>query len=254
MAGVAERLGLYLTVVDLDVDGASLSAGAWGAAVIGGGARVEPGRRRMTAAHELGHHVLGDEYSSDVGVAASRDERETVVQAFAAELLLPASVVQARLASCDDAAQHAVLVALAGEYRVSWSVAVTTAEQAGSGAVVWAPLAADVARRNLDLGSALRRVQQWRRRARTLESYFRLCTRRISRFSLGRWRQLEPHGACEAFRAARPVLGARLSCPIINSDDARAPRMGEEWATQRRAGRSGHSPSRPFVTTCTAPI
>ena len=135
MAGVAERLGLYLTVVDLDVDGASLSAGAWGAAVIGGGARVEPGRRRMTAAHELGHHVLGDEYSSDVGVAASRDERESLVQAFAAEFLLPASVVHARMASAEDAAQHAVLVALAAEYRVSWSVAVATAEQAGPGAI-----------------------------------------------------------------------------------------------------------------------
>jgi hypothetical protein len=52
MVAVAERFALYLTVVDLAVDGASLSAGAWGVAVVGFGA--EPGRRRMTAAHELG--------------------------------------------------------------------------------------------------------------------------------------------------------------------------------------------------------
>jgi transcriptional regulator with XRE-family HTH domain len=129
MVAVAERFALYLTVVDLAVDGASLSDGAWGAAVVGSGA--EPARRRMTAAHELGHHVLGDEYSSDVGVAATRDDREAIVHAFAAEVLLPQEVVARRVSSAgDDDERHAALVGVAADYRVSWSVAVAVAEQA----------------------------------------------------------------------------------------------------------------------------
>jgi transcriptional regulator with XRE-family HTH domain len=89
MAEVAERFGLFLTVVDQDTDGASLLLDAdLGVGVIGG--RAEPGRRRSTAAHELRHYLQRDEYTSDLGVAASRDEREQLIDAFAAELLLPA--------------------------------------------------------------------------------------------------------------------------------------------------------------------
>lgn len=128
LTSVAEGLGLYLTVVAESADGASLSGGdSWGAAVIG--AVAEPGRRRMTAAHELGHHVLGDEYSSDVGVAASRDERETIVQAFASEFLVPQDVVTARLAAVGDDGQYAALLQIAAHYRASWSMVVTTASK-----------------------------------------------------------------------------------------------------------------------------
>lgn len=129
LVGVAERLGLYMAVVEESADGASMGGGdSWGVAVIGGVA--EPGSRRMTAAHELAHHVLGDEYSSDVGVAASRDERESVVQAFAAELLVPQDVVAARLRDIEAGAEHASLLSIAAEYRVSWSLVVTAAAAA----------------------------------------------------------------------------------------------------------------------------
>lgn len=127
LADTAEGLGLYLVAVPLSVDGASLSEGSWGAAVVG--ALSEPGRRRMTAAHELGHHVLGDEYSSDVGIAASRQDRESVVDAFAAEFLLPQDAVTGRLRSSGDVA--AVLTAIAAEYRASWTVVVRTALRSG---------------------------------------------------------------------------------------------------------------------------
>jgi len=128
LTGVAESLGLYLTVVAEFADGASLGGGdGWGAAVIG--AVAEPGRRRMTAAHELGHHVLGDEYSSDVGVAASRDEREAVVQAFATEFLVPQDAVTARLAAVDEVDQYAALLQVAAHYRASWSMVVSTASR-----------------------------------------------------------------------------------------------------------------------------
>jgi hypothetical protein len=51
--------GRYLLVVDRDGDGASAQVDdvpGIGAAVVGG--RADPGRRRFTAAHELGHHIL----------------------------------------------------------------------------------------------------------------------------------------------------------------------------------------------------
>jgi len=118
---VAERLGLFLTVVPEGADGASMRVrDGCGAAVIG--VNAEPGRRRMTAVHELAHHVLGDEYSSDVGVHASRDERESVVQAFAAEMLLPRAAVLAALDTSGAGAERSALIALAARYRVSWSV------------------------------------------------------------------------------------------------------------------------------------
>ncbi|HMA47316.1 MAG TPA: helix-turn-helix domain-containing protein [Frankiaceae bacterium] len=124
---VCEAFELYVRVTGRDADGASLLADRFGVAVVGG--RGEPGRRRFTAAHELGHHLLGDEYHTDVGVAASRDEREHVVDAFAAELLLPEDVVISRWADAEDARE--ALVALAGVYRVSWSVVLDTAHRLG---------------------------------------------------------------------------------------------------------------------------
>ena len=60
------------------------------------GGQAEPGRRRWTAAHELGHHLLRDAYHSDVGVSATASERERVIDAFAGEFLLPeADIVHA---------------------------------------------------------------------------------------------------------------------------------------------------------------
>jgi Zn-dependent peptidase ImmA (M78 family) len=127
LAEVCEGLGLYLRVVDRDADGASLLADGFGVCVIGG--RAAPGRRRFTAAHELGHHALGDAYSTDVGVAASRDEREQLIDGFAAEFLLPESVLRTHWVERDEPRRK--LVAIAGLYRVSWSVAVGTAHRLG---------------------------------------------------------------------------------------------------------------------------
>jgi transcriptional regulator with XRE-family HTH domain/Zn-dependent peptidase ImmA (M78 family) len=129
LADVCERFGLYLLVVDRDADGASMlldELDGVGAAVIGG--QAEPGRRRSTAAHELGHHLFGDAYSSDVGVSA--DDRERVIDAFAREFLFPAAAL--RLAWPTDADQHwPILVRLAGTYRVSWTVVVQRSRDLG---------------------------------------------------------------------------------------------------------------------------
>jgi transcriptional regulator with XRE-family HTH domain len=126
LADVCAHWGLYVLVVDRDADGASMQIDdvpGIGAAVVSG--RPDPGRRRFTAAHELGHHLLRDPYSSDVGVSASRDQRENLINAFAQELLLPEADLRDALAGAAD--RWEALVRLAAEYRVSWSAAVRAA-------------------------------------------------------------------------------------------------------------------------------
>jgi transcriptional regulator with XRE-family HTH domain len=121
MAHVCESLGLLVLVTDIPGDGASVTGGGFGVAVVD--RRGEPGRRRATAAHELGHHLLGDPYSSDLGVHASRGEREALVDSFAAEFLAPAEALSGRWSPVDaEPAQRATAVRLAVEYRVSWSL------------------------------------------------------------------------------------------------------------------------------------
>jgi len=129
LAQLCERCGQYVLVTELPGDGASVVDGDVAVAVVS--LRGDPGRRRATAAHELGHLVLGDEYSTDLGVSASRDTREAVIDAFAAELLLPAEVI--RRAKREAASSRSVLVRLAAEYRTSWSL---TLRQARAGEAI----------------------------------------------------------------------------------------------------------------------
>ncbi|WP_246001759.1 ImmA/IrrE family metallo-endopeptidase [Allorhizocola rhizosphaerae] len=124
LMATCEQAGLFLAVLDLPGDGASVIDGDVAAAVVG--RFGDPGRRRATAAHELGHIVLGDEYSSDLGVSASRADRESVIDAFAAELLLPTDVISAR----GSGLTRDALVRLTALYRTSWSLAVRQAVQA----------------------------------------------------------------------------------------------------------------------------
>lgn len=128
MAAVCESFGLYAVPLNRDAEGASMSAGYYGVAVIG--AKREPGRRRWTAAHELGHHLLGDAYHSDVGVAASEREREAVIDAFAGEFLLPGSAVEAAW-STGQGDDRLRLTQLAGSYRLSWGATVQAAARVG---------------------------------------------------------------------------------------------------------------------------
>ncbi|MEU6715874.1 XRE family transcriptional regulator [Nonomuraea sp. NPDC046802] len=126
MADLCERCGQYVLVIDLPGDGASAVDDDIAAAVVS--LNGDPGRRRSTAAHELGHLILGDEYSTDVGVSASRVEREDIVDAFAAELLLPVEAVHR--ASSRETSNRSMLVRLAAEYRTSWSLTLRQARTA----------------------------------------------------------------------------------------------------------------------------
>src|SRR5262249_54474767 len=97
-----------------------------------GGQPAEPGRRRWTAAHELGHHLLQDTYHSDIGVAAAESERERVIDAFAGEFLLPQQELRRawqRFQDAEDPRQP--LMWLSATYRVSWSAAVAAAVRTG---------------------------------------------------------------------------------------------------------------------------
>jgi transcriptional regulator with XRE-family HTH domain/Zn-dependent peptidase ImmA (M78 family) len=117
---LCEHAGQFVLVSDLPGDGASMLVDdELAVAVVSRSGN--PGRRRATAAHELGHMVLGDPYSNDIGVHASLRDREAVVDAFAAELLLPSEVV-AKVNSRQD------LVELAARYRTSWSLATRQAQ------------------------------------------------------------------------------------------------------------------------------
>ncbi|MHA6618928.1 helix-turn-helix domain-containing protein [Pseudonocardia sp. DLS-67] len=126
LVDAAEKFGLYILVVDRDASGASLQLDrGFGVAVVGG--RAQPGRRRWTAAHEIGHHLIGDAYHSDVGVSASEDEKEAVIDAFVAEFLLPRDEVRTAWESDPLADPYPKLVKLAAAYRISWSATVAAA-------------------------------------------------------------------------------------------------------------------------------
>lgn len=130
VAAVCEQAGQFTAVVSLPSDGASLVDDDVAVAVVA--EEQAPGRRRSTAAHELGHMVLGDEYSNDLGVHASREDRERVIEAFAAELLLPNSALREVLVASEGESRRHALVTLAARYRVSWSLAVSQLRQHGS--------------------------------------------------------------------------------------------------------------------------
>lgn len=124
----AEEVGLLYAVIELDGEkndeGASLNEGDFAVAILN--RQSDVGRRRATAAHELGHVLLGDEYSTDIGVHASKQEREAVVDAFASEFLLPTAVLELHSAGL----QRPDLVELAARYKVSWSLAIRQAVHA----------------------------------------------------------------------------------------------------------------------------
>ncbi|SCL19220.1 Zn-dependent peptidase ImmA, M78 family [Micromonospora pallida] len=125
---VCESAGQFVLATDLAGEGASVLDGDVAVAVV---SRVpDPGRRRATVAHELGHMIIGDEYSSDLGLHASRSEREAVIDAFAAELLLPVATLAAGSGS-SESLSRARLVEFAARYRASWSLALRQAGLAG---------------------------------------------------------------------------------------------------------------------------
>jgi Zn-dependent peptidase ImmA (M78 family) len=125
---LCERAGQYVLVTEVPGEGASMVDNDVAVAVVS--IQGDPGRRRATAAHELGHLVTGDEYSSDLGVHASRADREALLDVFAADLLLPSSVF---ISACNNGADISrdQVIEIAARYRTSWSLALRQAVHAG---------------------------------------------------------------------------------------------------------------------------
>lgn len=125
LAAAAERLGLLVHSVALEQhlpDGAYVALEGAAATVVNGSQTA--GRRRFTLAHELGHHVMADEYSTDWSVGEAKEEREKRINAFAIHLLMPRrSVVDSWDAHGGDGEPGDAMIRLAVEYRVSWTAA-----------------------------------------------------------------------------------------------------------------------------------
>ncbi len=125
MVAQLEQFGLYAFTLKLEprVDGLYLALDRGGVALVNGG--QDSGRRRFTLAHEFGHHMLADEYSTDFDLTAGLDERERLINAFAIHLLMPRDEIERRF--IEESARHAsargAVIALGCEYGVSWSAA-----------------------------------------------------------------------------------------------------------------------------------
>ncbi|WP_419854665.1 helix-turn-helix domain-containing protein [Candidatus Poriferisodalis sp.] len=121
LARAAEGMGLLtfsLALGDESADGTSMLLTEGGVAVINGNRAV--GRRRLTLAHEIGHYVFADEYSTDWIVANSQAEGvEARIDRFARALLLPRAALRERWHGGDDTRTDAVLIA--SEFRVDMS-------------------------------------------------------------------------------------------------------------------------------------
>ena len=117
----AARMGLLVFSLDCGpgaADGASVLLDRGGVAVVNGERRL--GRRRLTAAHEIGHYAVADEYSTDWNVLDTSVSRtEALIDHFARALLLPAGAMSALWRAREATRTASVLIA--AEFRVDMS-------------------------------------------------------------------------------------------------------------------------------------
>ena len=122
LQSVAESLGLlgFSLALGPDAgDAAYVEVGNLGVAVINGTA--DPGRRRFSLAHELGHHLTGDAYEPSPRLGASDTER--MFNAFAAYLLMPRSSVLSIWDEFSAQSSRLAAIAVAVRFSVSWTAA-----------------------------------------------------------------------------------------------------------------------------------
>jgi Zn-dependent peptidase ImmA (M78 family)/DNA-binding XRE family transcriptional regulator len=122
LQSVVESLGLLGFSFELGLDAgdaAYVEAGNVGVAVVNGTA--DPGRRRFSLAHELGHHLTGEAYEPSPRLGASDTER--MFNVFAAHLLMPRSSVQSIWDEFSAQSSRLAAIALAVRFSVSWTAA-----------------------------------------------------------------------------------------------------------------------------------
>jgi Zn-dependent peptidase ImmA (M78 family)/transcriptional regulator with XRE-family HTH domain len=122
LQSAAESLGLlgFSLALGPDAgDAAYVEVGSLGVAVING--TTDPGRRRFSLAHELGHHLTGDAYEPSPRLGASDAER--MFNAFAAHLLMPRSSVLSTWGEFSARSPRLAAIAVAVRFSVSWTAA-----------------------------------------------------------------------------------------------------------------------------------
>jgi len=122
---VAERLGVVWFCEALDGEAGNgacveLPAGGdrrLGVAVVNGS--TEPGRRRWTLAHEVGHFLMGDAFASE----HPPGETERFIDAFVVHFMLPRDGVAQIWQELASATLRRRALAVAARYQVSWTAA-----------------------------------------------------------------------------------------------------------------------------------
>lgn len=117
---VCERAGLIVHVSeDIHGDGAFIAVDGshppLGVAVVSGS--TDPGRRRMTLGHELGHWIFGDAYDR----GASWDE--SMIFSFAVHFLAPRSAVLREWHRESSSSPRDRALRVAADFQLSWSAA-----------------------------------------------------------------------------------------------------------------------------------
>ncbi len=122
----AARLGLYIFFVPMAEGSAEATylrfpEGNCGVAWIAERPPSESGRLRFTAAHELGHHLAGDDYRAET---AEQDRGEAFANLFAIFFLMPrrgAEEVFARVRTAGASTAWKAAMTVSARYGVSWS-------------------------------------------------------------------------------------------------------------------------------------
>jgi Zn-dependent peptidase ImmA (M78 family)/DNA-binding XRE family transcriptional regulator len=123
LGAAVEQMGLRAFVFELEkaADGAYAAISNVGVTVVNGS--MPSGRRRFTLAHELGHHLLLDAYSTDY-LDEGAGTLEGLMNAFAAYLLMPRrSIVAFWREHNGDQDRRTATIQIAARYRVSWTAA-----------------------------------------------------------------------------------------------------------------------------------
>lgn len=119
LGGRAAEMGLYIFSAALGEDAADagmIALRRGGVALVNGAQKV--GRRRLCAVHELGHFLLGDEYTVDFRDTQG-DRVEEYLDAFARAVLLPREALEVCWARWEVAdGVRAAAVRMAGTYHV----------------------------------------------------------------------------------------------------------------------------------------
>jgi Zn-dependent peptidase ImmA (M78 family)/DNA-binding XRE family transcriptional regulator len=123
LLGLAEVAGLHVFSLDLrdeSLDGSYVRLENAGVALVNGGR--QPGRRRFTLVHELGHHLFADDYSPEWIVGTDGDDRERLINAFVIHFLMPREAVLARWQEHDGRRDpRLAAIVLGAEFGVSWT-------------------------------------------------------------------------------------------------------------------------------------